>query len=71
MNPWYATPTLSGSLVWLEPLALAHAPGYLAAAGTDPADDEVFRWQSPAGSTLHRPDRTSPPTGRSGRGGAR
>jgi len=45
---WYALPVLSGRLIRLEPLALEHAPGYLAAAG--PADDaaEVFRWMSPA-----------------------
>ena len=45
---WYALPVLSGRLIRLEPLALEHAPGYLAAAG--PADDaaEVFRWMFPA-----------------------
>jgi RimJ/RimL family protein N-acetyltransferase len=42
-------PVLTGRLVRLEPLALEHARGYLAAAG-DPTDaEEVFRWLNPAG----------------------
>jgi RimJ/RimL family protein N-acetyltransferase len=45
---WYALPVLSGELVRLEPLALEHAAGYLAAAGTGPDADEVFRWMSVA-----------------------
>jgi RimJ/RimL family protein N-acetyltransferase len=45
---WYALPMLSGRLVRLEPLALEHAPGYLAAAGTGPDAEETFRWMFPA-----------------------
>src|ERR1700733_13261686 len=30
---WWAMPVLAGRLIRLEPLALEHAPGYLAAAG--------------------------------------
>jgi RimJ/RimL family protein N-acetyltransferase len=41
---WYAMPVLSGRLIRLEPLALEHAAGYLAAAGTDEDAAEVFRW---------------------------
>jgi RimJ/RimL family protein N-acetyltransferase len=40
-------PVLSGRLIRLEPLALEHAPGYLAAAGTGADADEVFRWMYP------------------------
>jgi RimJ/RimL family protein N-acetyltransferase len=39
---------LSGRLVRLEPLALEHAAGYLAAAGTGPDAEETFRWMFPA-----------------------
>jgi RimJ/RimL family protein N-acetyltransferase len=45
---WYALPVLSGRLIRLEPLALEHAPGYLAAAGTGADAEEVFRWMNPA-----------------------
>jgi RimJ/RimL family protein N-acetyltransferase len=45
---WYALPVLSGRLVRLEPLALEHAAGYLAAAGTGPDAEETFRWMFPA-----------------------
>jgi RimJ/RimL family protein N-acetyltransferase len=45
---WYALPMLSGRLVRLEPLALEHAAGYLAAAGTGPDAEETFRWMFPA-----------------------
>ena len=45
---WYALPVLSGRLVRLEPLALEHAAGYLAAAGTGPDAVETFRWMFPA-----------------------
>jgi RimJ/RimL family protein N-acetyltransferase len=45
---WYALPKLSGRLVRLEPLALEHAAGYLAAAGTGPDAEETFRWMFPA-----------------------
>jgi RimJ/RimL family protein N-acetyltransferase len=42
-------PVLTGRLVRLEPLALEHARGYLAAAGDPTAAEEVFRWLNPAG----------------------
>jgi len=45
---WFALPVLSGRLIRLEPLAVEHAPGYLAAAGRDEDADEVFRWMKPA-----------------------
>ena len=41
---WYAMPVLSGSLVRLEPLAIEHAAGYLAAAGSGAEAEEAFRW---------------------------
>ncbi|MDQ2748111.1 MAG: GNAT family N-acetyltransferase [Actinomycetota bacterium] len=41
---WYAMPVLTGRLIRLEPLALEHAPGYLAAAGTGEDAADVFRW---------------------------
>lgn len=44
---WYALPVLAGHLIRLEPLALEHAPGYLAAAGPREEAAEVFRWLSP------------------------
>jgi N-acetyltransferase len=46
---WYALPVLPGRLIRLEPLALEHACGYLAAAGCGEDAAEVFRWlyQSP------------------------
>jgi N-acetyltransferase len=44
---WYALPVLSGDLVRLEPLAIEHAPGYLAAAGSGPDAEETFRWMYP------------------------
>ncbi|MEV6925347.1 GNAT family protein [Dactylosporangium sp. NPDC051485] len=52
---WYAMPVLSGRLVRLEPLAIEHAPGYLAAAGTPMQSAEIFRWQSPPGGALTAP----------------
>jgi RimJ/RimL family protein N-acetyltransferase len=45
-DEWYAMPDLAGRLVRLEPLVPEHAAGYLAAAGTGPDADEVFRWMS-------------------------
>jgi RimJ/RimL family protein N-acetyltransferase len=39
-------PVLSGSLIRLEPLAIEHAAGYLAAAGTGAEAEETFRWMS-------------------------
>jgi RimJ/RimL family protein N-acetyltransferase len=44
---WYAMPTLSGTLVRLEPLAMDHAAGYLRAAGTGEQAEETFRWLYP------------------------
>jgi N-acetyltransferase len=53
---WYALPVLTGDLIRLEPLAIEHAPGYLAAAGTGADADEVFRWLSPpSGAPLREP----------------
>lgn len=43
---WYAMPALTGRLVRLEPLAIEHAPGYLAASGDPEAAADVFRWLS-------------------------
>jgi RimJ/RimL family protein N-acetyltransferase len=43
-NAWYAMPVLAGELIRLEPLAIEHAPGYLAAAGTGEQAEAVFRW---------------------------
>ncbi|HEU5008842.1 MAG TPA: GNAT family protein [Jatrophihabitantaceae bacterium] len=55
-DAWYALPVLSGTLIRLEPLAIEHAPGYLAAAGTGADAEEVFRWLSPpSGSPLRQP----------------
>ena len=48
-------PVLAGRLIRLEPLALEHAPGYLAAAGTGGEAAEVFRWMSPPGGALAQP----------------
>ncbi len=48
-------PVLAGRLIRLEPLALEHAPGYLAAAGTGDEAAEVFRWMSPPGGALAQP----------------
>jgi RimJ/RimL family protein N-acetyltransferase len=48
--------TLTGNVVRLEPLAVEHAPGYLAAAGTGADAEETFRWLSaPAGSSTRQP----------------
>jgi RimJ/RimL family protein N-acetyltransferase len=52
---WWAMPVLAGQLIRLEPLALEHAPGYLAAAGTGEAAAEVFRWMSPPGGAVAQP----------------
>lgn len=37
-------------MIRLEPLAVEHAPGYLAAAGTSEQAEDVFRWLNTAGS---------------------
>ncbi|MCU1655874.1 MAG: GCN5-like N-acetyltransferase [Pseudonocardiales bacterium] len=50
---WYAMPVLSGRLVRLEPLAVEHADGYFAAAGTGEAAEETFRWM-PAAAPVSR-----------------
>jgi RimJ/RimL family protein N-acetyltransferase len=47
-DEWYALPVLTGRLIRLEPLAVEHAPGYLAASGTGPDAEEVFRWMPSA-----------------------
>jgi RimJ/RimL family protein N-acetyltransferase len=52
---WYALPILTGSKVRLEPLALEHAEGYLAAAGTGEEAAEIFRWLTPPKGTLAEP----------------
>src|ERR1700733_11591017 len=52
---WWAMPLLAGRLIRLEPLALEHAPGYLAAAGTGERAAEVSRWMSPPGGALAQP----------------
>ena len=55
-DAWYALPVLSGRLIRLEPLAIEHAAGYLAAAGTGTDAEEVFRWLSPpTGSPRREP----------------
>ena len=55
-DAWYALPVLSGRLIRLEPLAIEHAAGYLAAAGTPDDAAEVFRWVSPpAGAAFNAP----------------
>jgi RimJ/RimL family protein N-acetyltransferase len=46
-DAWYALPVLSGRLIHLEPLAIEHAAGYLAAVGTGEDAEEVFRWLTP------------------------
>jgi RimJ/RimL family protein N-acetyltransferase len=43
---WYAQPVLPGILVRLEPLAIEHAAGWVAAAGGPQDAEEVFRWTS-------------------------
>jgi N-acetyltransferase len=43
---WFAMPVLAGSRVRLEPLAIEHAAGYLAAAGVGADAEEVFRWMA-------------------------
>ena len=41
---WYAQPVLTGQKLRLEPMAVEHAEGYLAASADD--GDEVFRWMA-------------------------
>ena len=48
-------PVLAGRLIRLEPLALEHAPGYLAAVGTGNDAEDVYRWLISAGSTSGAP----------------
>ncbi|MEO8889128.1 MAG: GNAT family protein [Jatrophihabitantaceae bacterium] len=52
---WYALPVLTGRLIRLEPLALEHAAGYLAAAGPREHAAEVFRWLSPPSGHVAEP----------------
>jgi RimJ/RimL family protein N-acetyltransferase len=58
-DDWYTLPVLQGRFVRLEPLTVEHAAGYLAAAGTDGAADEVFRWLSTPGSKSGAPRTTA------------
>lgn len=55
---WYALPVLTGRLIRLEPLAIEHAPGYLAAAGRPEDAAEVFRWLSAPADAPSREPRT-------------
>jgi len=48
---WYELPVLTGSLIRLEPLTLAHAEGYLAVG----QNEDVFRWLNTPGSTTGAP----------------
>jgi len=52
---WYALPVLTGRLIRLEPLAIEHAPGYLAAAGVGADAAEVFRWLRPPAGVVVAP----------------
>lgn len=54
-DAWYALPVLEGRLIRLVPLAAEHAAGYLAAVGTGPDAEDVFRWLSSPGSTSGAP----------------
>lgn len=54
-DAWYALPVLAGEHVRLEPLAVEHAEGYLAAAGTAADAEEVFRWVMTPGSVTGAP----------------
>ncbi|SHG68723.1 Protein N-acetyltransferase, RimJ/RimL family [Jatrophihabitans endophyticus] len=47
-DEWYSLPVLTGSLIRLEPLAVEHVDGYLAAARDD---EEVLRWVNTPGSS--------------------
>jgi RimJ/RimL family protein N-acetyltransferase len=48
-------PVLTGRLIRLEPLAIEHTAGYLAAVGTGSDADEVFRWMITPGSASGAP----------------
>ncbi len=54
-DDWYAMPVLPGRLVSLRPLVAEDAEGYLAAAGTGPSAEEVFRWLNTVGSASGAP----------------
>lgn len=54
-DEWWSLPVLCGRLIRLEPLAIEHAAGYLAAAGTAEQAQDVFRWLNTAGSTAGAP----------------
>ncbi|MGH8862202.1 MAG: GNAT family N-acetyltransferase, partial [Jatrophihabitantaceae bacterium] len=45
-DEWYTLPVHTGRLIRLEPIAIEHAAGYLAAAGPPEDAAEVFRWLS-------------------------
>jgi RimJ/RimL family protein N-acetyltransferase len=51
-------PVLAGELIRLEPMAIEHAEGYLAAAGAEDDAREVFRWVSTPGSKATGAPRT-------------
>jgi N-acetyltransferase len=51
-------PVLSGQLVRLEPMAVEHAAGYLAAVGTGSDAEDVFRWVTTVGSAATGAPRT-------------
>ena len=52
---WWTLPVLTGRLIRLQPLAIEHAAGYLAAAGTPEQAEDVFRWLNTAGSKSGAP----------------
>ncbi len=54
-DDWWTLPVLSGTLIRLEPLAIEHAEGYLAAAGAPDQAEDVFRWLNTAGSRSGAP----------------
>jgi RimJ/RimL family protein N-acetyltransferase len=51
-------PVLCGRLIRLQPLAIEHAAGYLAAAGTGTEAADVFRWVTTVGSAATGAPRT-------------
>jgi RimJ/RimL family protein N-acetyltransferase len=57
-DEWYSLPVLEGRLVRLEPIAIEHASGYLAAAGAGTDAEDVFRWVSTPGSVATGAPRT-------------
>jgi N-acetyltransferase len=57
-DQWYAMPVLAGRLIRLEPMAMEHAAGYLAAAGTAEDAQDIFRWVTTPGSKATGAPRT-------------